>query len=148
MALAVVKRIGLMRSLFLHIVVKDLVCWINYHLNLYHNSTPSMRHYTFNFIFSFDLSSTQACVRCLHGSYMTWVVLWLRLALSRWYSRVGVFFPSSENRNRSSLRNVVFSSYLQFKTKDKAYKTSESKCYKPLAENFRSWQVFGIEQME
>jgi hypothetical protein len=35
---------------------------------------------------------------------------WLRLALSKGPNRVGVSFPSPEDGNRSSFRNVVFSS--------------------------------------
>jgi hypothetical protein len=37
-----------------------------------------------------------------------------------------VFLPSPENRNRSSFRNFVFSSYLEFRTIDKVHKPSDS----------------------
>jgi hypothetical protein len=38
-------------------------------------------------------------------------VQWLRLVLSRGLNWVGVFFPSPEDGNRSSFRNVVLSSF-------------------------------------
>jgi hypothetical protein len=41
------------------------------------------------------------------------------LALSKGPNRVGVSLPSPEDGNRSSFRNVVFSSYLEFGTMDK-----------------------------
>jgi hypothetical protein len=41
------------------------------------------------------------------GNYAT--VQGLRLALSKGHNRVGVSLPSPEDRNRSSVRNVVFS---------------------------------------
>jgi hypothetical protein len=51
--------------------------------------------------------------------HMTWVVQRLRLALSK-----GPYtFPSPEDGNRSSLRNVMFSSYLEFRTMDRVLKT-------------------------
>jgi hypothetical protein len=40
----------------------------------------------------------------------TWPVPWLRLALSKGLNRVGVSLPSSEDGNRFSFRNGVFSS--------------------------------------
>jgi hypothetical protein len=43
-------------------------------------------------------------------------VQWLRLALSNGPNRVGVAFNSPENKNKSSFRNVAFSSYLEFRT--------------------------------
>jgi hypothetical protein len=48
------------------------------------------------------------------------------LALSNGPSRVGVSFPSPEDGSRSSFRNVVFSSYLEFRTMDKVQKPSDS----------------------
>jgi hypothetical protein len=36
------------------------------------------------------------------------------LALSMGHNRVGISFPSHEDKNRSSFRNVVFSIYLEF----------------------------------
>jgi hypothetical protein len=41
-------------------------------------------------------------------------------------ARVGISFPSHEDGSRSSLRNVVFSSYLEFRTLDKVHKPSDS----------------------
>jgi hypothetical protein len=40
--------------------------------------------------------------------YMTWVVQWLRSALSKGPNRVSVSLPSPEHGKRSSFRNVVF----------------------------------------
>jgi hypothetical protein len=51
-----------------------------------------------------------------------------RLALSKGHNRVGVSLPSPEDGNRSSFRNVVFSSYLEFWTMHKAQKPSDSEC--------------------
>jgi hypothetical protein len=48
----------------------------------------------------------------------------VRLALSKGLNRVGVSVPSPENGNRSSFRNVAFSSYLELQTVDKIQKTS------------------------
>jgi hypothetical protein len=48
------------------------------------------------------------------------------LALSEGPNRVGVFLPSPENENRFSFRNVVFSSYLEFRTIDEVQKPSDS----------------------
>jgi hypothetical protein len=39
---------------------------------------------------------------------------------------VGVYLPSARDGNRSSFRNVVFSSYLEFRTIDKFHKTCNS----------------------
>jgi hypothetical protein len=48
------------------------------------------------------------------------------LALSKGPKRAGVSLPSPEDGNTSSLRNVVFSSYLEFQTMDKVHKPSDS----------------------
>jgi hypothetical protein len=65
---------------------------------------------------------------CLHKEVS--LVQWLRLAFSKGPNRVGVSFPSPENGNRSSIRNVVFSStYLQFRTMDKVQKPRNSVYY-------------------
>jgi hypothetical protein len=42
--------------------------------------------------------------------YITWVIQWLRLALSKGPNRVGIPLPSPEDRNTSSFQNTVFSS--------------------------------------
>jgi hypothetical protein len=47
-------------------------------------------------------------------------------ALSKIPKRVAVSLPSPEDGNRSSFRNVVFSSYLEFWTLDKVGKLSVS----------------------
>jgi hypothetical protein len=51
---------------------------------------------------------------------------WLRLALSKGPNEVGISLPSPEDRNRSSFRNTVFSSYLEFRTIDKVQKHNNS----------------------
>jgi hypothetical protein len=51
----------------------------------------------------------------------------LRLVLSKGPNRVAVSFPSPEDGNRSSSRNVVFPSYLKFSTMNKDYKFNYSK---------------------
>jgi hypothetical protein len=48
------------------------------------------------------------------------------LALSKRPNRACVSFPSSDVGNRSSFRNVVFHTYLQFRTADKAVKHGDS----------------------
>jgi hypothetical protein len=45
-------------------------------------------------------------------------------------NRVVVFLPSPEDGNRSSFRNVVFSSYLEFRTIDKVQIPSNPKDFK------------------
>jgi hypothetical protein len=49
----------------------------------------------------------------------------LKLARSKGPNRVGVSLPSPEDRNRLSLWNVVFSSYLEFWMMDRAHKASD-----------------------
>jgi hypothetical protein len=61
----------------------------------------------------------------------------LRLAISKRPNRLGVSLSSPGNGNRSSFRNVVFSSYLEFWTMDKVQKPSGSECYTPSLEPFR-----------
>jgi hypothetical protein len=53
---------------------------------------------------------------------LAWVVQWLRLALSKGPNRVGVSPPPSEDGNKSSFRNIVFSSYLEFRAMNKSRK--------------------------
>jgi hypothetical protein len=50
----------------------------------------------------------------------------LMLALSKGPNKVGVSLTSPEDGNRSSFRNVVFSSDLGFRTMDKVQKPSDS----------------------
>jgi hypothetical protein len=45
---------------------------------------------------------------------------------------VGGSLSSPEDRNRSSLQNVVFSKYLEFQAVDKAYKSSDPEYYATL----------------
>jgi hypothetical protein len=71
--------------------------WVNMHICI---TAPLCAFFTtiFYFIFSFYLSSTEPHVRCLYGCcYMTWVVQWFKLALSKGPNRIGVSFPSSED---------------------------------------------------
>jgi hypothetical protein len=51
----------------------------------------------------------------------------LRLALSKGPNRVGVSLPLLEVKNRSSFRNVFFSSYLEFRAMVKVSEPSYSK---------------------
>jgi hypothetical protein len=53
---------------------------------------------------------------------MTWVVQWLRLALSNWSNRHSVSLPSPEDGNKSGFGNVA----LEFRTMDKVQKPSNS----------------------
>jgi hypothetical protein len=48
------------------------------------------------------------------------------LAFSKRPNRVKVSFPSPEDGNRPSFRNVLFSSYLEFRTIDIVHKRSHS----------------------
>jgi hypothetical protein len=38
-----------------------------------------------------------------------------RLVFPKGYNRVGIFFPSSEDGNRFNFRNIMFSSYLEYR---------------------------------
>jgi hypothetical protein len=64
--------------------------------------------------------------------------------LLRWISsdgpRVGVSFPSPVDGKRSSFRNVVFSSRLEFWRMNKVRETSNSECYRPSSERFRFYR--------
>jgi hypothetical protein len=55
---------------------------------------------------------------------MTWIGQYLRLARSKEPNRADVSDPSSEDGNRSSFRNMVFPSCVEFRTMDKAQKPS------------------------
>jgi hypothetical protein len=48
--------------------------------------------------------------------------------------RVSVSLPLHEDGNRSSLRNAVFSTYLEFRTMGTVYKPSDSEYYTPSVE--------------
>jgi hypothetical protein len=50
----------------------------------------------------------------------------MSLALSKGHNRVGVSIPLSEDGNRSLFRNIVFSSYLEFRTMGKVPKPTDS----------------------
>jgi hypothetical protein len=60
----------------------------------------------------------------------------MRLTLSKVPNRVVVSF-SPEDGNRSSFRNFISSSYLEFRTMGKVQKPSDPDCYAPLSEPFR-----------
>jgi hypothetical protein len=62
--------------------------------------------------------------------------LWLRLALSKGPNSLGVFFPSPEERTRSSLRNVAFSNYL-YRTMGEVHNPNNSECCTTSLEPFR-----------
>jgi hypothetical protein len=64
----------------------------------------------------------------------------VRTAVAKGTNRVGLFFRSPENLNRSIFRNVVFTSYLEFRTMVKIHKPSDSECYTPWAELFAFYQ--------
>jgi hypothetical protein len=65
----------------------------SYYFQLYYSPTLRMRQVIFYCIFC-CISWTQPGVRCLHSCcYMTWVVQWLRLALSKGSNRVGLSLP-------------------------------------------------------
>jgi hypothetical protein len=53
-------------------------------------------------------------------------VRWLWLAISKRPNRIGVSLPSPEDVNRSSFRNVAFSSYLELRKMKKGHKSSDS----------------------
>jgi hypothetical protein len=69
------------------------------------------------------------------NSYDFWIQ-WLRLGPSKWPNTVGESLPSPEDRNRSNFRKVVFSSYLELRTRDKVHRPSDSECYTPSSESF------------
>jgi hypothetical protein len=58
----------------------------------------------------------------------SWIQL-LRLALSKGPNKVGDSLPSPADGNRSSFRNDVFSSSLEFWTMNKVHKPSDSERY-------------------
>jgi hypothetical protein len=64
----------------------------------------------------------------------------LKLALSKGPNRVGVALSSSEDGNRSSFRNVVFSIYLELRTMDKVHKPADFECYTPWSEPFEFYE--------
>jgi hypothetical protein len=66
---------------------------------------------------------------------------WIKLALSKEPSRVGVSLSSPDDGNRSSFRNLVFSSYLEFRTIDKVHNPSYSECYTTSSETYWSCSV-------
>jgi hypothetical protein len=53
----------------------------------------------------------------------------LRLALTMGPNMLNVFLPSSEDGTRFNFQNVVFYSYLQFRTMDEIHKTNNSARY-------------------
>jgi hypothetical protein len=53
-------------------------------------------------------------------------VEWLRLAISEGSNKVSISFPSPEDGNGSSFRNVVLPSYLEFRIRNKVLKHSDS----------------------
>jgi hypothetical protein len=122
----------------------DLICW----LGLLHTIFTSFLSYfqacacfIINFcIISCYLLQRKPGLKYLHScSYLDYVVQRLGLALSNWPNRIGVSL-SPENGNRSSFRNVVFSS---FKIPDdwQSPKTSNSNfniCYST-QRNLSSW---------
>jgi hypothetical protein len=65
----------------------------------------------------------------------------LRLALSKRPNRVGAFLPSPVEGNTSSFRNVVLSSYLEFRKMDNVHTPSYSECYTPSSEPFTVYVV-------
>jgi hypothetical protein len=50
-------------------------------------------------------------------------VQWLKLAPSKWLNKLGVSLSSPEDGKKSSFRNVVFSSHLEFRT---LYKSTDT----------------------
>jgi hypothetical protein len=60
------------------------------------------------------------------GSQTYTPVQLLRLALSKGPSRVDVCLPLREDENRSSYRNVMFSTHLELLTMDKVHKPTDS----------------------
>jgi hypothetical protein len=58
---------------------------------------------------------------------------WSRSALSKGPSRLVVSLPSPKDGNRSSFRNVVFSSYLEFQAMNRVLCFT----YKPSSQTFR-----------
>jgi hypothetical protein len=63
------------------------------------------------------------------------------LDLSKGPKIVDASFPLPEEGNRSSFRNVVFSAHLDFWTMDKVHKPSDSECYAPSSESFRTYHM-------
>jgi hypothetical protein len=55
-------------------------------------------------------------------------------------NRICVSLPWPEDENRSSFRNVLFSSYLESRTLDRALKPCDSECCTPSSEPFRFYQ--------
>jgi hypothetical protein len=53
----------------------------------------------------------------------------MKLTLSKGLNRIDVSLPSPEERNRPSFRNVVFSSYLEFRTMEEVHKASDFKFF-------------------
>jgi hypothetical protein len=62
----------------------------------------------------------------------------IEIALSNCPNRLGISLPSPEAGNRSSLRNVVFSSYLEFRTINEVEKPNDSECYELEVSNLKT----------
>jgi hypothetical protein len=87
--------------------------------------------------FLFDLKITICTVLRIVVTFYQSLENTLMLSLSKGPNRVDVSFPSPEDGNRSSLRNVVFSSYLEFRTMDEVHKPMDFESYTPPLEPFR-----------
>jgi hypothetical protein len=83
-------------------------------------------------------SPTSGCHSRTSAKLFCWIQR-LKLALSKWSNRVGVSFPLPEEGNRSSFRNIAFSTYLEIRA-DKMHKPSDSECHTALSELFRFYR--------
>jgi hypothetical protein len=73
----------------------------------------------------FSYSPSVSPGECCYSTLIHVTVQWLRLSLSKWSNGVCIS-PSPENGNRSSYRNFVFSSLLEYRTIDKVQNPSNS----------------------
>jgi hypothetical protein len=115
---------------FLYLAVRDFACWIdlwqNYQPSLYDSSILRMLHHIFYCLFSCYLPLIQPGVRCLYSPrYMTRVVQWMRLVLSKGPSRVGFRCPTWRQKLIQFPKCWVFHN-LQFQMLDKVRKPSDS----------------------
>jgi hypothetical protein len=70
-------------------------------------------------------------------------IQWLRLARPKGSNRVSVSFPSHEDGNRSSFRNVVFPTYFELRTMDKVQILNDSGRYdrqNPFKDNLKLYK--------
>jgi hypothetical protein len=71
----------------------------------------------------------------------------MKLVLSKGPKSVGVFLPSSEEGNKSSFRNILFRSFLEFRTTEKVQNLSNSENVAASTRSGRSLQPLKFSEL-